>query len=431
MKTQHTYITALAMLLTCMAMLVVLPVTKATTHSNQSYVDPMRYHFVNTSRNFISDPHGTLNLFYDNLKILSSLKGAETTNSEPIQIPIIHFGDSHTQGGYGTEVTRRQLQRKFGNAGRGVVTPLKLSRSNEPRDYSISSNTSFVATRIVSRTTTNNAGITGICIKPNNTNSQFQISLIDTPDDPLHYDFTRVRALHSPNAPLITTDTQNINQNSFNESHNDCETIIELEKPCNKITLQTYAHNNFKAGEFYGFSLENNHNGVIYHSIGVNSATYRHWGLLTKPAQQSAVLCPKLIIVSLGANETVARNVEKDVVYQQIHSFIAKLRVANPKTPIVLTTPVETMRRSNGRNYPNKSYVEVTEVIKQYAVDKKLAFYDLYNIMGGANSSLLLEQEKLLRPDKIHFTIEGYKLQGNLLYSALINSYDRYIRENN
>lgn len=30
-----------------------------------------------------------------------------------------------------------ELQKTFGNAGRGLIVPLKLAKTNEPRDYSI------------------------------------------------------------------------------------------------------------------------------------------------------------------------------------------------------------------------------------------------------------------------------------------------------
>jgi len=390
------------------------------------------YNFIDQTKNIIIDPNNTLTQFYKNLNLLSLNAGNTTTGKEPIQVPIIHFGDSHTQGGYMTEVTRRSLQRKFGNAGRGFVTPLKLSRSNEPRDYSISSNTTFITTRIVSRKKYNTSGICGISLKPTNPNAQFKITLLETPDDPLTYNFTRIHALHSPNAPLITASKEILCNNSISTNNtNQCETVIYLKQPQNKVVLETYAHNEFASGEFYGFSLENNENGILYHTIGVNSATYHHWGRLQAPAMQSASLHPKLIIISLGANETVARNVEKEKLYRQIDSFVSKLKAANPKTPIILTTPIETMRRISGRTYPNTSYKDVVEVIKKYSAENNVACYDMYSIMGGANSSKKLEKEGLLRPDKIHFTIEGYTIQGKLLYNALLNSYERYIRENN
>ena len=409
-------------LLCCIAIIALMPVK----------LYAQEYSFIDNAKNTITDPNKTLTQFYKNLGLLSKSAGKTIADTVPLQVPIIHFGDSHTQGGYITEVTRRNLQRRFGNAGRGFVTPLKLSRSNEPRDYSISSNTTFTATRIVSRTNYNTSGICGISLKPVNPNSQFKITLLDTPDDPLAYDFTRIHALHSPNAPLITAPQELLCDNSISTINtNQCETVIHLKQPLNKVVLKTFSHDEFSSGEFYGFSLENDNNGILYHTIGVNSATYHHWGRIKAPADQSATLHPGLIIISLGANETVARNVEKERLYTQIDSFVSKLLIANPKTPIILTTPIETMRRISGRTYPNTSYKDVVEVIKKYATEKKIAFYDMYAIMGGDNSSKLLEKEGLLRPDKIHFTVEGYKLQGKLLYNALLNSYERYIRENN
>ena len=49
--------------------------------------------------------------------------------------------------------------------------------------------------------------------------------------------------------------------------------------------------------------------------------------------------------------------------------------------------------------------------------------WDQYAIMGGSRSSALWKGKKLMRPDRIHFTAEGYRLIGDLLYNALITDY--------
>jgi hypothetical protein len=44
--------------------------------------------------------------------------------------------------------------------------------------------------------------------------------------------------------------------------------------------------------------------------------------------------------------------------------------------------------------------------------------------MGGKNSILEWQKESLARRDLIHFTKEGYELQGKLLYEALMHHYE-------
>ena len=56
------------------------------------------------------------------------------------------------------------------------------------------------------------------------------------------------------------------------------------------------------------------------------------------------------------------------------------------------------------------------------------AYWDLYQIGGGTHSADLWKKNGLLRADGVHFTKEGYELQGNLLYEALIKGYNEYVR---
>ena len=61
--------------------------------------------------------------------------------------------------------------------------------------------------------------------------------------------------------------------------------------------------------------------------------------------------------------------------------------------------------------------------MKELAAEYGGAVWDQYAIMGGSRSSALWRGKGLMRPDRIHFTAEGYRLVGDLLYNALITDY--------
>ena len=56
------------------------------------------------------------------------------------------------------------------------------------------------------------------------------------------------------------------------------------------------------------------------------------------------------------------------------------------------------------------------------------AVWDLFTIMGGLDSISQWNGFGLAQNDKIHFTREGYQLVGNLLFSAIVKSYEYHIR---
>ena len=67
-----------------------------------------------------------------NAKVLGSffkkLKENEDHNNQ--KISIVHIGDSHIQSDLMTNEIRLNLQQKFGNAGRGLVFPYQLAKTN-------------------------------------------------------------------------------------------------------------------------------------------------------------------------------------------------------------------------------------------------------------------------------------------------------------
>ncbi len=67
------------------------------------------------------------------------------TASPDSTVSVVHIGDSHIQAEIGTSVTRDLLQLRFGNAGRGLVAPLRLSGTNQPHDYSFRSTRTWSA----------------------------------------------------------------------------------------------------------------------------------------------------------------------------------------------------------------------------------------------------------------------------------------------
>ena len=79
---------------------------------------------------------------------------------------IVHLGDSHIQAGYYSGKVMRLLQAQFGNAGRGWIAPFKLSRTNEPDDYFISSSVrEWVTGRCIQTNKKCPVGIGGIGIQ--------------------------------------------------------------------------------------------------------------------------------------------------------------------------------------------------------------------------------------------------------------------------
>jgi lysophospholipase L1-like esterase len=174
----------------------------------------------------------------------------------------------------------------------------------------------------------------------------------------------------------------------------------------------------------FGVLLENNHAGVEYHSIGVNGAKYEQYNKAEYFADQTALLKPSLIIISLGTNESQASPSLDKFFLNHVDSLVTRLSRLNPKAKIILTTPQETFRK---RVRPNPGSLIIRNEIIQYAVENGYAFWDCYSVMGGKGSANVWRKAALLRPDGVHLTIQGYEYQGDLFFNALMKGYNNYV----
>ena len=119
------------------------------------------------------------------------------TDTVPRVVAMVHIGDSHVQAGFLTEAVRLPLQRRFGDAGRGLVVPLKLAKTNEPRDYSVVADGSWNFSRCVGRKYSNyTPGVGGIAIVPRNGRIDLTVSTLSKTDDCAG--FKKVRLFHAP-----------------------------------------------------------------------------------------------------------------------------------------------------------------------------------------------------------------------------------------
>ena len=181
-----------------------------------------------------------------------------------------------------------------------------------------------------------------------------------------------------------------------------------------------------------GTRLTETFGAVSYIDKGVNGATCLTF---THPDRiaEIAALKPELLILSFGTNESHNRRYNINVHYNQMDELVKLLHDSLPNVPILLTTPpgsYESFRqRRRRRTYAiNPRTATAAETIRRYAKDHRLLVWDMYDVVGGKRRACTnWTDAKLMRPDHVHYLPEGYILQGNLLYQALIKAYNDYV----
>lgn len=175
-----------------------------------------------------------------------------------------------------------------------------------------------------------------------------------------------------------------------------------------------------------GISLETGAPGVAYQVFGINGATAQKF-CNPESISRIASLKPDLVIISFGTNEGNTRRYNATQHRNQLDMLMRMLKESCPSTTFLLTTPPGAYIRYRGTFSENGNTEKVADVITGYADEHGYAYWDLYDISGGKeNACRNWYQNKLMQRDRIHFTKYGYELMGELLFQALIKSYNAY-----
>jgi len=348
--------------------------------------------------------------------------------SENGRINIVHIGDSHIQADYMTSVIRRNFHRDFGNAGRGLIVPLRVAGTNEPNNFKTASKVSWNSKRCVFLEQPLPIGIGGVTIETTNPEANIEIFMNDLW---LDYSFNAVTLFYEKDAASFDFFIQSGEGEELAriaataDDTLDNRSRVMWDKKVNAINIQSVKTN---AGQsraiIYGAVLENSASGVLYHTVGVNGAKYKHYNEADRFAKQTGALHADLFIISLGTNESIDYPYVDKGFSSQIDRLVTALHSNNPEAAFILVTPQDVYRK---RNKPNPGIREVRDQIIGYAVEQGLAFYDLYRAMGGEHSAKAWTENALLSGDGIHLTRDGYEYQGNLFYHALMKSYNFYV----
>ena len=344
------------------------------------------------------------------------------------KINIVHIGDSHIQADYMTSIIRRNFHRHFGNAGRGLIVPLRVAGTNEPNNYKTVSNVTWQSKRCVFPEQPLPIGIGGVTISTSVPRANLEIHMNDLW---LDYSFNKVSLFYEEDDKSFGfllrdhkgAELGKISPHTGDSTRNFAQ--VTWEHKVNAVTIETIKGDEEETRAIiYGTVLENSMPGVLYHTIGVNGAKFRHYTAAKHFAAQTAALGADLFVISLGTNESIDYPYVSKNFFSEVDQLLSSLKANNPLAKFLLVTPQDAFRQ---RTKINPGIMQVREWLIQYAVENGFAFYDMFRAMGGEHSASSWSENQLLSRDGIHLTRDGYEYQGNLFYHALMKGYNQYV----
>ncbi len=377
------------------------------------------YNFIHYDKNiiqFFSDSSQFENFFskYDSINFYGKGK-----------LNIVHFGGSHIQADIYTHRLRYRLQTFMpgANGGRGLIFPFRIAQTNNPGNYRVHFTGEWDYCKNTQNKKQCTLGVMGIAGYTQNSNSTIEIAI--NPDSTDFYDFNKVRIYTSldTNSFIPVVNKNIIKSKSFDYKKGIIEYTLKEYVDTLFFSLEKTdsIQNNFT---LYGFELINDNPGVVYNSIGINGSSLPSYLKCQLFEEQLSVVNPDLVVISIGTNDGNTRNFNRDLYKLNYDSLIQKIRNASPDAAILLTVPNDSYLY---RKYINKNTAKIEEVIIELAKEHNCGVWDFYEIMGGLNSIFVWQREGLAKYDKIHFNYKGYMLKGDLLFNAILKSYDNHL----
>ncbi len=350
----------------------------------------------------------------------------DSASSMPVRV--VHYGDSQTEEDRITDMLRERWQKQYGGGGAGLLPlhqtiPTRTVRQwlsingvvqttqGGPKRYLVYGPRSM-------RLDNNDYGVMGqvavmdSALVAGSEDIVMNIEPIDKKRKPHNY-FNRVRILtDSVEGYILANDTllpfaSNLSPLSLADSTTKCE-----------IHLQG-------KGKVYGVSLETP-TGVIVDNIPMRGCS---GNIFTKidSAQLSDFYREtntRLIILQFGGNmipQTENPSTISGYVRSTLRQQVRYLRACAPEASILFIGPSDMSTRINGEmaTYPLVPYMD--RLLKKMAEEEQIAYWSMYNAMGGQNSMVKWVEIGLAGSDYVHFTRAGANKVGKMLHDWLMS----------
>lgn len=189
-----------------------------------------------------------------------------------------------------------------------------------------------------------------------------------------------------------------------------------------KVTVYQIGDSHIKSGyfattarsslvEFFGASLN-------YQFSGVNGGSYLNLLNNSTLFAKAADLKPDLLVISLGTND--AQGTYNATRFRsELRNFMDRMRGYQGDAAVLFTLPPDGFKKGK----QNADIAKVAAEISDYAFEQGHSVWNLGEVMGGKSSISQWLAKGLASQDRIHFSPQGYMLQGHLFYDALMKAY--------
>jgi hypothetical protein len=341
-------------------------------------------------------------------------------NANHQKVRIAHFGDSMILGDLITEYLRANLQRKYGGGGIGFL-PVVSDDYKMRRASRVTFSNDWTYASIVSGNKNNMPlGINGAVSLPS-INSWVQYETTSVFSTTSYFDVAKVYYSSADQNTSITYNDKDIFKTAYLIENKG---IQQLEIQTNGNTKKLWLKfNSGKAPYIFGVSLETNKNGILIDNFPLRgNSGVSLLDIDEKILRQfNNYLSYDLIILQFGTNIDFPTS-DGYVLYEnKMTKVINVFKRAFPNAGILIIGISDKTIKKDSRFVTNPNVGVLLETQKKIVTMNKLAFWNMWEAMGGYNSmnKWVNAAPPLALRDYSHFTTEGGAVIADLLTKAI------------
>ena len=195
-----------------------------------------------------------------------------------------------------------------------------------------------------------------------------------------------------------------------------------------EMTLEFKAH---KSPQLYGVCFDCN-GGVAVDNVGMRGSSGIEFLRIDKDffSREMIKMNVRLLILQYGVN-VVPGEMESYKWYEnKMYTRIRRLKALNPNMNILVVGVSDMSKKveEDMVSYPNVKLIRDAQ--RNAAKRSGVAFWDLYEAMGGENSMVawVEAEEPLAGADYTHFNSKGARMVASMLYNAIMLEYEQYTK---
>lgn len=338
-------------------------------------------------------------------------------------VRILQYGDSHTAGDAWTASIRSSLQARFGDGGSGFSHAGAPWRGYRRFDVSSKASLGWRSAGLIGRASLRGdefQGLSGVSVSSSGAGewislvarcSSLEVFYLRQPEGGrfLLYDNDELVAEHSTEGELGPGILQ-------------LPTTTSGEHHFRIVTLDA------SPVRLFGWVAEHP-SGVTYEPLGINGAQASittRWN----PEMFSTYVArrdPSLVVVAYGTNEAGQTIWNYENYYAEFDQLLKRIRAASPTASILVVGPPDRMWYQRRQGWVRAPRLDlVIRAQRDAARANRAAFWDTHGRMGGDGSMRNWVRAGLAGRDHVHFSSNGYRRLGEVLYQDLMVQYNEF-----